>query len=413
MGRLAEVVAPTRLGPQFGRLVGSSWLSNLGDGITLAAGPLLLASLTRDAFVVALGATLQWLAPLLFALWAGALTDRVDRRLLVVAVNLVRATVLTLLVVVIVTGHVSVPIVLAGLFLLGIAEVFADNAITAAIPMIVERGELTTANARLMTAFVTMNELAGPPIGAALFTVGWALPFGTEVVLLLAATVLFARITLPHVIPDVERRPVHHEILAGLRWAWRAPAVRTLMTTAFIFNITFGASWSVLVLYSSERLRLGEVGFGLLTTVMAVGGLFGTLGYDRLARHVSLGNLMRIGLIVETATQLALAVTTVAWVAMAILFLFGVHAYVWGTTSLTIRQLVVPHELMGRVGSVDSVWTYGGLVIGSLVGGFLARNWGITAPFWFGFVGSVGFVIVIWRSLRHLDDAGRAARRDG
>lgn len=407
MSRLANLVAPARLGRDFRLLVASSWLSNLGDGITLAAGPLLLASLTEDAFVVALGATLQWLAPLLFALWAGALTDRLDRRRLVVAVNLARALVLAVLTLAITTDLVGVPVVLAALFLLGVAEVFADNTVTAVIPTLVDRDDLAVANARLITAFVTMNELAGPPIGAALFAVGWALPFGTEVVLLLAATVLFARIAVPSV--AVSPGAVHREILAGLRWSLRQPAVRTLLTTAFIFNITFGASWSVLVLYSSERLGLGPVGFGLLTTMSAIGGLLGTLGFGWLSRRVALGNLMRAGLIVETLTQLALALTSTGWVAMAILFVFGIHSYVWGTTELTIRQRVVPHELMGRVGSVDTVWNYAGLVIGSLLGGVLAQHWGITAPFWFGFLGSAIFVVAIWRSLRQLDDTSEVA----
>ena len=81
--------------------------------------------------------------------------------------------------------------------------------------------------------------------------------------------------------------------------------MRTLVLTIFIFNITFGAAWSVLVLYSSERLGLAEVGFGLITTVSALGGLIGTISYGWITRRLSLGNIMRIGLIIETLTHLA------------------------------------------------------------------------------------------------------------
>jgi len=81
VSRLAETVAPARLGRPFRWLLASSWVSNLGDGIALAAGPLLVASRTSDARLVALGATLQWLPPLLFGLLAGALADAgVDAR---------------------------------------------------------------------------------------------------------------------------------------------------------------------------------------------------------------------------------------------------------------------------------------------------------------------------------------------
>jgi predicted MFS family arabinose efflux permease len=178
--------------------------------------------------------------------------------------------------------------------------------------------------------------------------------------------------------------------------------------TIFIFNITFGAAWSVLVLYAMQRLGLGEVGFGLLTTVLALGGLLGTVAYGWITRRVTLGNIMRIGLIIETLTHLGLAITTSAAVAMAIFFTFGVHAFVWTTTSVAVRQRAVPIELQGRVASVNTVGVYGGLVIGSAVGGLLAQQFGVTAPFWFAFGGSALFLVAIWRELAHIAHADEA-----
>jgi predicted MFS family arabinose efflux permease len=183
------------------------------------------------------------------------------------------------------------------------------------------------------------------------------------------------------------------------------PAVRTLVLTITIFNVTFGAAWSVLVLYATERLGLGAVGFGLVTTVSAAGGVVGGAVYGWITRRVSLGNLMRIGLIIETLTHLALALTSSPLVALPVFFVFGAHAFVWGTTSITVRQRAVPQELQGRVGSVNMVGVYGGLVIGSGIGGVLAQHGGVTAPFWFAFAGSAVFVVLIWRSLRHVAHA--------
>ena len=114
---------------------------------------------------------------------------------------------------------------------------------------------------------------------------------------------------------------------------------------------------------------------------------------------------MRIGLVIETFTHLALAVTTVPWVAMVIFFVFGAHAFVWGTTSITVRQRAVPTELQGRVGSVNGVGVYGGMVVGAGIGGLIARQWGVTAPFWFAFVGSAVFVVLIWGQLTHIAHA--------
>ncbi|MCW2764440.1 MAG: transporter, partial [Nocardioides sp.] len=195
---------------------------------------------------------------------------------------------------------------------------------------------------------------------------------------------------------------IRQDIAEGFRWVLHHPAVRTLVLTIFTFNITFGAAWSVLVLYATDRLGMGAIGFGLLTTVSAVGGLAGTLSYGWITRRVSLGNIMRIGLVIETFTHLALALTTVSWIAMAIFFVFGAHAFIWGTTSITVRQRAVPTELQGRVGSVNGVGVFGGLVLGSAIGGALAQRWGLTAPFWFAFVGSAVFVVLIWGQLVHI-----------
>ena len=414
--RVVEIIAPTRLGHGFRWLLASSWTSNLGDGIAIAAGPLLVASQTEDAFLVALAALVQWLPPLLFGLFAGAVADRLDRRLIVVTVDLARTVVLVALCATIVTDSISIAVVLACLFLLGTAEVFADNTSSTLLPMLVHRDDLAIGNARLTTGFITVNQLAGPPLGAALFTIGMAWPFVGQAILVALGALLISRISLPPHRPDREQRGrLRQEIGDGLRWAWAHPAVRTLMLTIFMFNITFGAAWSVLVLYATQRLGMDPIGFGLLTTVSAVGGLLGTAAYGWITRRISLGNIMRIGLIVETLTHLALALTTSQWVALAIFFVFGAHAFIWGTTSITVRQRAVPTALQGRVGSVNLVGVFGGLVIGSGIGGLIARQWGVTAPFWFAFVGSAIFVVVIWRQLVHIAhaDAGSSAPSQG
>jgi MFS family permease len=406
VGSIGEVVAPARLGTSFRWLLASSWTTNLGDGIALAAGPLLVASLTGDAFLVALAATVQWLPPLLFGLLAGAVTDRLDRRLIVATVDTCRAVVLAVLTAAVATDHVSIVAVLGALFVLGTAEVFADNSSQTLLPMLVARDDLAVANSRLQTGFVTVNQLAGPPLGAALFTVGAAWALGVQALVVLLGAVLVTRVVLPpRVADDGPRRALRHDITEGLRWVRHHAAVRTLVLTITIFNVTFGAAWSVLVLYATERLGLGEIGFGLLTTVSAAGGVAGTAAYGWITRRVSLGDLMRIGLVIETLTHLALALTTSPWVALPVFFVFGAHAFVWGTTSITVRQRAVPQPLQGRVGSVNLVGVYGGLVIGSAIGGVLAQHVGVTAPFWFAFAGSAVFVVLIWRSLRHIAHA--------
>ncbi|WP_433202826.1 MFS transporter [Dactylosporangium sp. CS-047395] len=403
MNRLVEVAVPERLGRGYRWLLASSWTSNLGDGIALAAGPLLVASLTDNAFLVSLAALLRWAPPLVFGLYAGVLSDRLDRRRIVMAADGLRAVVLVALVALLVTGHLPVAGALVAIGLLTVGEVFADNAAATIAPMLVQRDDLVLANARLQAGYITLNNLVGPPLGALLFAAGHVWPFAAESLLVAAGVVLVSRMALPAV-PAASDRPagVRHAVVEGLRWTAGHAAVRTLSLTILIFNFTFGAAWSVLVLYAQQRLGLGPTGFGLFTMLGAVGGLAGTGMYGWLTRHVSLGNIMRAGLIIETLTHLSLALTTSAWLAGGIMFVFGAHAFIWGTTSLTVRQRAVPTHLQGRVGSVNTISTFGGLVVGSLIGGVLATQIGVTAPFWFAFGGSAVFVVLLWRSLTRI-----------
>ena len=392
---------PARLGTGYRWLLASSWTTNLGDGVAVAAGPLLVASLTQDAFLVSLAALLRWAPPLVFGLGAGVLSDRLDRRRIVIVADGLRVVVLAVLVATIVTGTVSVPVALVALGLLSTAEVFADNTVTTLTPMLVDRDDLAIANARIQTGFITLNQLVGPPIGAVMFAAGVVWPFLTQAILVAAGVVLVSRVVLP----PGDREPargVLRDVVEGLRWTVHHAAVRTLSLTILIFNITFGAAWSVLVLYASQRLGLGAAGFGLLTTVAAVGGLLGTALYGWITRRVSLGNIMRVGLVIETLTHLGLAITTSPWLAGTIFFVFGAHAFIWGTTSVTVRQRAVPTHLQGRVSSVNTISVFGGLVAGSAIGGALATYYGITAPFWFAFVGSAAFLVLLWRQLRHI-----------
>jgi MFS family permease len=412
---MIEAVAPSRLGRSFRWLLASSVISNVGDGIALAAGPLLVASQTRDPLLVSFALLAQQLPNLLFGLPAGAVADRFDRRRIVAGVNLVRAAVLVVLAATIVGGTVSIAIVLAALFVLGTAEIFADIGSSSLVPRVVPRAHLGIANARLTGSFLLTNLLLAPPIGAFLFSVGMALPFAAN-----AACFALGAVLVTRVVTDVadaaaergrERGSLRREMADGVRWLIGNAPMRTLALTIIAFNVTYGAAWGVLVLYASERLGMDAVGFGLLTTALAIGGIIGTTLYGRLERRFALADIMRVGLLIETFTHLALALTTSAPVALATMVVFGGHATVWGTTSTVVRQRAVPDELLGRVTGVYHIAVIGGMVVGTPIGGLLAREFGITAPFWFGFVGSAVLVAVLWRqfdNIVHASEVGLA-----
>ena len=406
MRRIIEAIAPIRLGRDFRWLFASSWTTNLGDGIAVAAGPLLIAAQTSDPGLVAMALLVQRLPYLLFSLHVGVLADRLDRRRVVIVVNILRALVLGALAVTIAAGRANVVVVLTTLFVLGTAEVFADITTSTLLPMIVEKPDLGVANARIVSGFMTANQLVGPAVGALLFAVGMALPFGLQAACMALGAVLISRMARTAPVTAGEPSRLGRDLKEGFRWLWNHAALRTLAITVFVFNITFGAAWSVLVLIAIERLRVGEVGYGLMITVGAIGGLLGAAAYVALEARFSLGDIMRAGLVIECLTHLTLATTTTPWVGMSILFLFGAHNSIWRTTTTTIRQRAVPEEFQGRVSSLNQLGSYGGMVLGAALGGFIAGRWGVTGPFWFAFIGSVITLALIWRELSHIADAG-------
>jgi Na+/melibiose symporter-like transporter len=286
----------------------------------------------------------------------------------------------------------------------------------------VPRKGIGLANARLQATYLLPNQLIGPPIGAFLFAVGASIPFVADAICYVFGAILIGRIAssvagrpassadedgVDDEDVDAEANPtgvagIWHELVEGFRWLMAHPPMRTLVLTILAFNVTFGAAWSVLVLYARDQLQMDTVGFGLLTTASAIGGIIGTVSYGALERRFSLADIMRVGLLIETGTHLTLALTHSPAVALVTFVVFGAHAFVWGTTATTIRQRAVPDALMGRVSGIYRVAVFGGIVVGSPIGGILAGQFGITAPFWFGFVGSAILVTLLWREFRHI-----------
>lgn len=408
VGRVVDRIAPPPIGADFRRLLGAGWSSNLGDGLALAAGPLLVASQTSSPTLVALATILQRVPWMVFGLAAGIVADRFDRRRLVMVGHGSRIVVLSVLVTVLVGGRVSIAIVLAAMFLLGVAETFTDIASSSLMPSVVAPEHLGVANARFTFAHMALNQLAGPPIGAALFAAGMFVPFAAQAVLLALGVGLIRQLA-DRPIQRTAPESVLGDVVDGVRWLWGNAPVRTLTITILTFNLTWGATHAIVVLYAIERLGLDDRGFGLLLAASAVGGILGAVAYDRLEAQFSLGDMMRVGLAVETFSHLGFALTTTPWIAMAIMFAFGFQASVWGTTSRAVRQRAVPMAYQGRVASVYLLSVHGGLVIGGLIGGTIGSVAGIPAVYWFAFVGSAMLLAAIWRELPHIAHARAGA----
>ena len=387
------------LGSGFARLWTASAATNVGDGVALAAGPLLLASLTSEPALVAGAVFAQQLPWLLFALPAGVLVDRIDRRKLVVLVNLVRAAVIGALAAAVATGSASVALVYVALFAVGAMETLADSASTALLPALVPPQQLPRANARLVGVHIVGNQLLAPPLGAALFVLAAAIPFGLNAATFLLAAVIIATLRIPRPEQRSEpHAPLRRDVTTGIRALMRHPVLRMLAICLSLMNLTLMGTFSILVLYARERLGLDEVGFGLLLAACAVGGLAGSAAASPPAGAVRGRRApAAVGLVIETCTHLSLALARAPWVAITTMVVFGAHASVWGVLTLSWRQRAVPDPLRGRVNSVYFLFAIGGSAIGALVGGLTAGGLGITAPFWLAFGGMAVLTVVAWR----------------
>ena len=396
-----------QLGIGFTRLLAAVSLSNAGDGVRLAAGPLLVATLSTDPVAVAAAVLAQQLPWVAFALPVGAWVDRVERRALVLSATVARTVLAAVLVVALATGVVSLGIVYAALLVIGTAEVVADTAAGALVPALVGPQQLPRANARLSAAFTIGNQFAGPPVGAWLFAIGAIWAFGAEAVAFALAAVLLAALpttpgtpTAPGQVPPARRRGrLRADVAEGMTFLWRRHALRTLALVLAVMNVTFSAAFATWVLYARQRLGLPATGFGVLLTASAAGALVGAGVAAPLTARLGTPVLLRAGLAIEAGVLAALAAARDPFVAGAAMVVFGAHAAIWGVVATTVRQRLVPDELRGRVGSVYFLLVMGGSALGAALGGVVASAYGLLAPFWIGAGIDAVLLVVVWRAL--------------
>lgn len=400
-------MATVRLGSTYHRLWSATALSNLGDGIRIAAFPLLTAAITTSPTLVAGAAVAAQLPWLLFGLVAGWVVDRVDQRRLMAAVDIGRTVLLGLLVLTVALGHTSLIAVYAVAFACGVGETLRDIAATTMTPALVDPANLARANGRMVNATVAGNELIGPPLGGYLFGVAVALPFaaggGT-----LALSVAFL-LMLPSVLTGTSSEPdtsegIGHEITQGLRWLASHRRLRALGLAGVALSFTDSAWWAILVLYVHQILNLGGTGFGVLMAIGAVGGLAGGFVADRIGTRVGPTAALLAALGVAAAAQLSLGLTTNTALAVAALAVSSFAFAVWNVIGVTLKQTLTPAELRGRVISAFRTLMEGAAPVGALAGGLVAEALGLRAPLLLGVPILVLAAALSYRGLSEDDD---------
>jgi MFS family permease len=397
-----------RLGWRFAKLWAASTTSALGSGLTMIAAPLLVASRTSNPVLVSATFGVAWLPWLLFALPGGVLVDRVDRRRLMIVIDWVRVAAMGILATAILTGHVSIALLYAVLFMINAGEIVFRSASQAMIPSVVPRVLLERANGWLVGGGTLMQGMIAGPLGGFLFVLAVSVPFFVNAATYAASAVLIGLVAgVYRAPPPAEpaagdrgpRRPrsVRAEVAEGFRWLAGQRLLRTMAVLIGLLNLTLTAATAVLVLLAKERLHLGSVGYGLLFTCMAAGGILGSVIGDRLIRLVTATWTIRIGLLIEAGMHLALAASRSAYLIGFALFAFGVHGALWGIVGNSLRQRLTPPDMLGRVGSTTLFIAAGGNCVGAVLGGVIATKFGLTAPYWVGFAVAIVVSAATWR----------------
>jgi MFS family permease len=315
----------------------------------------------------------------LFGLHAGAYVDRVDRRVVLVAVNGARAVAAGGLAAAIVAGWNGIAFLYAIAFLLGCGETLADNAAGAFLPSLVPRERLRRANGLLGAAGRAAHEFVGPPLGALLFGVAAAAPVVVDAASFAAAAAL--ALIIPGTFRAArEESGLWADVREGLGWLDAQPALRAVTASVAVLGILDSLWFSILVLYALEILHVGSLGYGLLVLAGGFGGVAGALLASRIGTRAALAGAT----VVAAVTQLVLGLTSSVAVAAAMLALSGGAFGLWGVVATSLRQELAPDRMLGRTSSVYLVLGLGGIAVGALVGGFIAEAFGIRAPFLVG-----------------------------
>lgn len=421
------------LGSGYWKLWTASVVSNLGDGVSVIAYPWLASSLTRSPLHIAAVAVVTRLPWLLFALPAGVVTDRVDRRRLVAWMDVFRFVfTLGIAVAVLVTqADLSAPADIAGgaadppesaglllvlvyvaALLLGTAEVFRDNAAQTLLPAIVDKENLEKANGRMWGAEMVMNSFIGPPLAGILLAASFALPFFVDAGSFAVAAALVFVIAgdfRPKKSAEEPTVPASFwgDLKEGVRWLWGHALFRPMALALGILNATSMMAMATFVLFGQEVLGLDATRFGLLTTGFALGGVIGSLAADRVSRWLGQGWSLFTTILVSAATLLISGITSSFWVFWSMGLIMSISVVLWNVITVSLRQSLIPDRILGRVNSVYRFLGWGMMPIGSALGGIvvavaqpvLGREWALRSPYIVASVITLGLFVYAWPRL--------------
>ncbi|HEV7435470.1 MAG TPA: MFS transporter [Pseudorhizobium sp.] len=405
--------------------IAASGLTNLGDGVATIAWAWTASLLTREPLLIATIAVALRLPWALFAVPAGIIADRMDRRSLILRMDLLRAFAFGAAALVLylhipleapdtgVSSLLVFSLLTLSALTVGTAEVFRDNAAQTMLPALVPHEQLESANGKLWSVELVGNALAGPPLGAALIAVALPLPFAINAGLYGLAAAVVAAIAGSYRAAMRHTRDWRRELGEGLAFLREAPLLRLLAWLTGAWNLFFQMVMIALILHVQDNLGLSPSTYSLVLAAGAVGGIAGGLTADRIVRKLGPGATAQWMLLASAPAFAGIALSPGALSLAATLAIFEFTGLVWNAVSVSTRQRTIPNDLLGRVNSIYRLVAWGmmpvGLLLSGLIVGFLdgplPHHTALVAPFWIAALGVLLVAIYGWHPL------GRALRR--
>ncbi len=392
----------------FARYWLSGFLADFGDGVRLAAFPLLATQVTRSPTAIAAVTAVQGLPWLLAGAGLGVIVDRGDRRRLMVAVDIARAVIIAALAAAVLAHSASLALIYLTAFTTGTGAALRGTAAVTCVPRLVADDDLDRANGRVIAGQIVGNELAGPAAGGWLFGLAAVLPFAVNDAALGLAILLL--LTLPGVFGPVTDGPdrgpltlgtLRGELGEGLRWLWRHPAIRDVVLATGVVAVMDAAWFAILVLYVIQVLHARPGAYGLLLAAGALGGVATGAAGTRLTRRLGPWRSLLLAGLAMAAAQAVLGLTASVVIAAAMLFVSSGAFALFNIVAVTMRQREVPAGLLGRVSSLAGTVARGAEALGALGGGTLAAAAGIRAPMLAGAIPiAAATALLAWRHRR-------------
>ncbi|GAB3835687.1 MFS transporter [Dactylosporangium cerinum] len=393
-----------QLDPSFWKLFTASAAATCADGISKVSLPLLAVSLTSNPVLISGLTAFAFLPWLLFGLPGGALVDRLDRRRAMSAVNIMRAVLLGIVVLLVVVGVEHILVLYAAAFALGLCQVVYDSAARAMLPQVVGRHNLEKANSWLTVEETVGQNFVGPPVGAALFGAFRALPFVGSVIGFAVAAVLVLAVPGRFRAARTAAGPttLRADIGEGLRWLWRHPVLRGLTVLSGLIAALLSMATSLNVLYALNTLHLSASMYGILFIALGIGGLAGSAVVGPLTARLGRPQMIIAAAAIAPIMCVLLGTVTNLWAAGVWFFGMAAGITMWNVLSMSLRQAMIPAELFGRVLGAYRVALWGGIPLGALIGGALAEQTAVSTAFLVSGLAQLVVVLLISRLItRH------------